>query len=111
MECNGIALIDETKPFCKLNCKWVFKRKGRKKLDSTKRLEEKKNSNKKNGKLVNPISICLSMEKDQLDYIKKQALTESIQKGQYVEANELIRQAIQKVFPMPTNFDMFGASL
>jgi len=80
---------------------WVQKPKGRP-------IIKKEKQPKKRSKINNPQSICLVMEKDHLDFIKKQALQLSVQQGTYIEPNELIREALQKAFPTPKQFDMFG---
>lgn len=103
-ECNGLSLIDEEIEFCKLNCKWSKKAQGRRKID--RQADAKKNTR---SKIKQPQSICLVMEKDHLDFIKNQALQRSVQEGHLIEANELIREALQKAFPAPKHFDMFGA--
>jgi len=48
------------------------------------------------------------LEKDLVDFIKNQALQRSVNEGFYVEPNELIREALQKAFPTPKHYDMFG---
>ena len=104
-DCNGLSLIDDDIEFCKLNCKWSRKAQGRLKLnrEAPPRPKSKRNSIKQ------PQSICLVMEKDHLDFIKNQALHRSVKEGHLIEANELIREALQKAFPAPKQFDMFGA--
>jgi len=101
LECNGLALRNENEDFSKWNCMWVQKPKGRP-------IIKKEKQPKKRSKINNPQSICLVMEKDHLDFIKKQALQLSVQQGTYIEPNELIREALQKAFPTPKQFDMFG---
>ena len=63
---------------------------------------------KSKGKIKNPKTICLVLEKDLVDFIHKQALQMSMDKGVYVEPNDLIRSAIAKAFPTPKQYDMFG---
>lgn len=106
--CNGLVLLDETKEFSKWNCKWVRKKIGRFSKNPEKSNLFNKKSNTSYGKIKQPKSICLSMEQDHLDFIKEQALQQSLKEGVYIEPNELIRQALQKAFPSPTLFDMFG---
>ena len=103
-DCNGISQIDEDLEFCKMNCKWSRKAQGRPKIDrKAPRPKSKRNT------IKHPQSICLVMEKDHLDFIKNQELQRSVQEGHLIEANELIREALQKAFPAPKQFDMFGA--
>ncbi len=100
---NGLSLIDETKDFCKINCQWCFTKNGRKKVD-----KNKVNVQKKRRGMKNPVSICLVLEKDHLDFIKKQALHRSVNEGILMEANQLIREALIKQFPTPKQYNMFG---
>jgi len=72
-------------------------------------IEKKESKKKSRSTISNPKSICLVLEKDHLDFIKKQALQLSVQEGTYIEPNQLIREALQKAFPTPKQFDMFGA--
>lgn len=104
-DCTGLALIDETKDYCKWNCKWIKKTAGR----TPKPKEDKVKKRSSRSKLNNPKSICLVLEKDHIDFIKSQALQRSINEGTFIEPNELIREALQKAFPAPKQFDMFGA--
>ncbi len=102
--CNGIALLDENHDFCKINCKWTKKNAGRHpKPAGTPKTPTSR------AKLKNPKSICLVMEKDHLEFINRQAMHRSLEEGVCVETNEMIREALQKAFPMPKQFDMFGA--
>jgi hypothetical protein len=102
--CNGLELIDDTKEFCKFNCRWSQKRSGRYAKPDTIR----KKPLGPNAKIKNPKSICLVLEKDHLDFIKKQALQRSVNEGVSIEANQMIREALQRAFPAPKQFDMFG---
>lgn len=104
-DCTGLALLDETKEFCKWNCTWIKKPAGRTALPK----DEKPRKRASRSKLNNPKSICLVLEKDHIDFIKSQALQRSISEGTFIEPNELIREALQKAFPTPKQFDMFGA--
>ncbi len=96
-------LIDEEKDFSKWNCKWIKKLRGRAVNPKT---EEKKV--KKKVSISNRKTICLSLEADHLDFIKSQALQMSVSQGVYIEPNTLIREALQRAFPTPKQFDMFG---
>ncbi|PWU06771.1 MAG: hypothetical protein C5B43_01275 [Verrucomicrobia bacterium] len=74
------------------------------KPEKKQKIDKKKRTIFKNKK-----TICLSLEKDHLDFIKSQALQRSLQQGCLIEANQLIREALQNAFPAPKQFDMFGA--
>jgi hypothetical protein len=102
--CNGISMIDpKLKVFCKQNCKWDRKKSGRTPHPKIKDMKKTKKA-----KIKNPKAICLVLEADHIDYIRKQALQKSIQEGFFIEPCQLIREALQKAFPCPTQFDMFG---
>lgn len=103
-ECNGLELLDKDIEFCKLNCRWAKKKAGRPPIDKKEPKPKTRRST-----IKNPQTICLVMEKDHLDFIKGQALQKSVQEGKLIEANQLIREALQKAFPTPKQFDMFGA--
>ena len=103
--CNGLELLDKTKEFCKWNCKWVFKKGGRK----PKEKKDIKVKRKASG-VKNPKSICLVLERDHFEYIQKQAIAKSSQEGIMIEPNQMIREALQKAFPCPKQYDMFGES-
>jgi hypothetical protein len=102
--CNGLELIDKTKEFCKINCRWVKKAVGRhlSPVDMPKKKDKRKKA------LQDPKAICLILERAQIDYIKSQSLKRSKEEGVCIEVNELIREAIRKAFPCPALCDMFG---
>ncbi len=101
--CNSLVRLDDDKEFCKVNCKWSFTVSGPKSSPKVKIFRETKKS-----KLKNPVPLSLVVEKDHLDFIKKQALQQSVKAGTIVHHNELIRQALQEAFPEPKQYDMFG---
>jgi len=100
--CNGLELIDKRKDFSKFNCKWARKKCGRPAENKSKLPK------KRIGKMMNPKTICLAIEKDLLDYIKSQALQKSLSERYFIEPNDLIRDALIKAFPYPKQVDMFG---
>ena len=102
--CNGLLLIDSAKEFCKLNCKWYKKNNGRP-------CEDKKKSKSLNTKarLKNPKAVCINLEQDHLDFIKAQALKQSQIEGRIIHSQVLMREALERQFPHPKQFDMFGA--
>ncbi len=102
--CTGVSLRDESKDFCKFNTIWATKKVGRKKLakSATKKLPKQKSN------IKNPKSICLVLEKDHHEFIQNQAMHKSVQEGFLIETNDIIREALQRAFPAPTQFDMFG---
>lgn len=102
-DCTGIKQIDPELPFCKENCQWVYRTVGR--PPKAKDRAKYKNRCKK---VQNPISICLVLEKNHLEFIRQQALHRSVKEGVYIEANDLIREALTIAFPLPTQYDMFG---
>lgn len=106
LTCNGLELLDGCNEFGKLTCKWSKKKAGR-----TPKLIDFKSKKKPRPAIKNPKNICLVIDKDQLDYIKRQALQKSITEGVNIEANQLIREAIQRSFPLPKQLDMFGAKI
>ena len=91
------------KLFCKANCKWGYRKKGRPQGVQNKNIK-RIISKKENSYL------CLALDKEHIDYIRKQALMKSAAEGRIIEANELIRDVLKKAFPVPTQYDMFGAS-
>jgi len=105
-ECNGLVRLDEKVDFIPPNCKWGQKSKASTKT-KTKKTPKIKHHKCKNS-LNDPKTIALSLERDHLEFINGQALKKSIQNGFYISAPQLIREALQKAFPAPKQFDMFG---
>lgn len=100
-QCDGLLLHDKSKGYQKLNCKWGKVPRGPE--------AGKAHAGKGRRKLIEkPIQICFSLNKDHYDYIKKQALHKSQQEGEIVTPNEMMREALVKAFPCPTQYDMFG---
>lgn len=104
-ECNGLQLIDETKDFCKANCRWERKKQG-----APIRAQKKELAPKNKSKLKNPKPVYISLEREMLDFIKSLALKMSIEQGVYIEPNDLIREALAKAFPTQ-QYDMFGKEI
>lgn len=104
--CNGVELIDPAQDFSKWNCQWVKKAAGRPCLQKEKSPVKPRNHRRV---LNDPRTICLVLEKNHLDFIKNQALQRSLSEGVCVEANQLIREALQSFFPFPSQGDMFEA--
>ena len=96
--CNGLERHDKTKDFCRFNCYWALKTRGNKRK-AKEGVRPKKVT--KACKIKQPVSICLTIEKEHLDFIKRQALHKSVEQGHIVEANDLIRDAIKERLPMP----------
>jgi len=106
--CNGLARIDNLLEFSKWNCQWVKKKAGRQPSEKPKKKPKPKQNR---STIKKPKSICLVLEKEHLDFIKSQALQRSMSEGVPVEANQLIREALQRAFPTPGQFDMFGDAI
>lgn len=100
--CNGLTRLDDDIDFCKINCRWDISHKGKLKHKKLQDLPRKKSG------IKNAVPVCLTLEKDLLDYIKSQALQQSMSEGVYIEPNELMRQALIRAFPCPKQYDMFG---
>lgn len=103
--CNGLDRHDKTKEFNKYNCFWAYKKKGCKR--KTGELKPKKIP--PGSKIKQPVSICLTIEKDHLEFIKKQAMHRSLELGHLVEANDMIRDALKDQFPMSRQMDLMGS--
>lgn len=103
-DCNGLELIDRNAEFSKFNCRWVKRNSGR----PVTTVETKATKKRLRSKLKEPRNICLVLEKNLLDYIRSQALYRSSQEGMIVEANDLIRDALERAFPVPQQMDMFS---
>ncbi len=102
---NAVARLCEKTDFCKLNCKWIANKAGRKAKIGAEKPEKKL---RQRSSIKNPKPVCLVLEQDTVDFIRSQALQISLKEGVTIEPNELIRQALQKAFPTPKQFDMFG---
>lgn len=103
--CNGIIRLDKNLEFCKINCKWGYVKQGRPALNKEK--NDIKKLTKRN-RIKDPKVVCITLEKDHVEFIKRQALLLTQQTGEFVETNDLIRLALQKAFPAPKICDMFG---
>lgn len=101
-KCNGIELIDETKDFCKINCRWTRRTQG---------APAKKNKRVKTDgreKIKNSVAVCISLDAELLDFIRTQSAHETVRSKLFVSANDMIRDALKRAFPVPTQYDMFG---
>lgn len=94
--CNGLDRLNKNDGFHKDNCFWAFKKKGCKR--KTGELKPKRIVSA--SRIKYPVSICLTMEKDHLDVIKSLALHRSVEVGHIVEANDMIRDALKREFPI-----------
>lgn len=103
-DCNALVRLDPKIHFCKHNCKWGYVRQGRP------RASDEKTSSKitKKSRIKNPKTLCITIEQGHYDYIKKQALMRSQETGQIVQPNDLIREGLQRQFPCPKLYDLFG---
>ena len=93
--CNCLARLDDTKDFCKVNCKWSSKSPGQQPKNGIRSISKNK-------------YISLSLDNTLYEYIKRQALHKGVELGRVVEPNEMIRSALQVAFPEPKQYDMFG---
>ena len=101
MGCDGLILNDERAGYCKLNCRWGKVKPGPMAGKKSPRQGKRKTIEK-------PVTICFSINSDHYDFIKKQALIRTSQEGEFFTANELMREALVKAFPVPSHYDMFG---
>ena len=99
--CDGLILNDERAGYCKLNCQWG-------KIKPGPSAGKKAVRQGKRKPIEKPVTICLPLNQDHYDYIKRQAIIRTAQEGQFFTANELIREALVKAFPLPSHYDMFG---
>ena len=106
LECNGLGRLDAKLNFMKINCAWTVKTCGRK--QNAPNIKLKKDQPFAHGKIKEPKTICLSLDKKHLDFIKRQALQRSVEDGTPIAANALIREALERAFPMPQQLDFFG---
>lgn len=103
---TGVYLIDETKDFCKINCQWGTSNRGRPAIGKTplRKMKTKKS-------IANGRSVCIVLSGSLLNYIKSQAMHKSLEIGSYVPPNDLIRDALARAFPLPSQMDMFGGKI
>lgn len=101
-QCNALIRIDKSIDYCKINCKWGYMNQGRPRSEST------INTKLKRGKISNPKTLCITIEKDHYEFINSQALKMSQEKGKIISVNDLIRESLARQFPAPKIFDMFG---
>lgn len=102
--CNGLVRLDPNLDFIKINCKWAYVAQGRPRTGVEK---TKKNPNRRR-RIKNPKTLCINIEQEHYDYIKKMAQMRSQETGEIVQPNDLIREGLQKQFPCPQLFDLFG---
>lgn len=103
-DCNALVRLDKKLEFCKINCKWGFVRQGRPRASE----KPKSRSLTKKKRVKNPHTLCMTIEKKHYDYIRKMALIQSQQEGKILHANDLIRDALIRAFPVPEIYDLFG---
>lgn len=102
--CDGLLLNDERAGYCKLNCKWG-------KIKPGPAIGKKAARKGKRKTVEKPITVCLTLNCDHYEYIKRQALIRTNQENEFFTANELMREALIKAFPLPSHYDMFGKEL
>lgn len=99
--CDGLLLHDRSKGYQKFNCKWGKVPRGPE--------PGKAHAGKGRRKIIEkPVQICFSLNKDHYEFIKRQAIMRTQEEGEIVTANELMREALIRSFPCPTQVDMFG---
>lgn len=98
---NSLVLKEGFTEFSKLTAEWGYTKRGRKTSEG-----RKKNVSKKHV-IKNPMNFCLTVDIDQYNFIKRLAISKSQVAGEVVTANELIRGALNKVFPYSAQNDMF----
>ena len=106
--CNGLKLKEGALQFNKQNCEWALKKAGRKKRPEEFKIKHFKG---KHRKVNQSKTICLILENDLYRFIERQAFRKSMEEGKLIEANDMIRAALWRAFPAPTQVDMFGESL
>lgn len=104
-DCNSILLVDRSIEYCKFNCKWGVKERGRPRVN-----KEFKKRPRKTTKIKNPKTLCITLPQDHVKYLRYLALNESKAKDQILGINDMIRLAINKVYPLPSTIDIFGDS-
>jgi hypothetical protein len=102
--CNALIRLDKNIHYCKHNCKWGYVRQGRPRVTS----EKSPSKITKKKRIKNPKTLCMTIEKEHYEFIRKQAQLRSNEAGEIIQANDIIREALQKAFPCPELFDLFG---
>lgn len=100
--CDGIELINLNADFCKLNCRWIGPHNRR-------ALAEMPGNQTRKGRrtLKEPTMICIRVEKEYADFLKRQAIEKSRQLGEVYSVSELIREIVEQQAPMPKQMNMF----
>lgn len=98
---DGLVLHDKSKGYQKYNCIWGKVPRG----PAPGKAHEGKGRRKV---IEKPIQICFSLNKEHYDYIKRMAIMKTSEQGEIVTANDMMREALVKAFPCPTQVDMFG---
>ena len=102
---NALLRKDKNLDFCRENCYWGRVTRGRPrgatKIESLTR--------KKKNRFKNPRVLSITLENDLVEFIRKQALNVSVARGFIVETSDLVREALTKHFPLPSQYDMFGS--
>lgn len=101
---NTLILKEGCLEFNKLTCEWGYKNKGRPRLDVN---IKSRNKNVKR-KVEKPKPVLLVIEKEHVEYLEKLALHKSIESKKQIGVNDLIRESVNKTYPMPKNMDIFG---
>lgn len=104
--CNTIIRLDPNLDFSKQNCKWGYVAIGRPRKPS-----KAKTKVSRKRRIKNPYLLGCTIERDLFDYIKRVAIQKSAQTGVNIEANDLIREALSKAFPILCQTDIFGDKL
>lgn len=88
----GLRLVDPTVGFMKSNCKWVEKKP-----------RPKTTKNKADQKIK---KIVLTLDAAHMDFIGMQAIKKSKEDGKFISMGIFIREALEKIFPIPKQADI-----
>ncbi len=102
-DCNAINLLTNKKVYCKENCYWIFRARGKRKDYDHKNAIPKKTPR---SQLRMSKNLCLTLDKHQFEFIERQASQKSLSEGKHIHPNDLIRQALNKVFPYTSALDI-----
>lgn len=100
--CDCLKISEKEKEYNKFSCVWAKSKPG---------FEAKKKGQSHKTKKVfikNSMSFCLTIDSNHYAYIKRQAIAKSQQTGEIYTTNDLIRESLQKSFPLASQYDMFG---